>query len=654
MVATRLDILVEQGATLEIVAEVLDAGGVDPRTDLAGWTGAMQIRPTADSATVLATADVAVDGATAQVTASVPDYLTSAMAWRSGVYDLIITDGDRTERLLYGVARLRSSTTREATPVTVVNSINGQSGIITGFDADDVGAIAKTVVTTKGDLIVGGGAGLITRLAAAVNGRVLTTDDTVAEGVSWLPPASTINVRGAWAAATAYAVGDLATLGGELLYCTTAHTSGSTFALTNWTNLTAKPGRYNVKLYGAKGDGSTDDTASINAAVSAAFTAETASGTSYAEIFFPVGEYIVSAATTKGGATQGNAQIPLPVVATTDEKFIIVFRGETEDATGFVHWQQTVAQRSGAVVRSTLTGLASDPTWLAPSIIGGPTIAQGSGIFSNLKVVFRGLTVMAPVNPGIIAVDLRYCAQAGGSLACLANAPAVGSPSITTTPTNDLGIGLRAPQNGNNDCAFFDDVAIEGFYYSTSVGEHFTASRFAAIYTNVAVFIAIGGGSFHGCTILNMSVEAAQHVFQTSATPGSSWPLFVGQLAMESIGSSWVDDANNALHGVVYYTETLDAAPVFNGGANLKVLCVSQRGEPGPKAAPSVPASTTPLTNPFARDCVVIVNGGTVSAIAVAGTATGYTSTGHTVVVPAGKTITLTYSSAPTWTWLAL
>lgn len=70
----------------------------------------------------------------------------------------------------------------------------------------------------------------------------------------------------------------------------------------------------------------------------------------------------------------------------------------------------------------------------------------------------------------------------------------------------------------------------------------------------------------------------------------------------------------------------------------------------GPQTAPSMPASGTALTNPFPFDATVYVSGGTVTEIAVGGTATGLTS--GSVFVPAGETITLTYSTAPTWVWI--
>lgn len=72
----------------------------------------------------------------------------------------------------------------------------------------------------------------------------------------------------------------------------------------------------------------------------------------------------------------------------------------------------------------------------------------------------------------------------------------------------------------------------------------------------------------------------------------------------------------------------------------------------GKLTAPSVPGSTTPQTNTFGVPVRVFVAGGTVSAIAIGGNATGLTS-GMFVLAPS-ETITLTYSAAPTWTWFGL
>ena len=84
-------------------------------------------------------------------------------------------------------------------------------------------------------------------------------------------------------------------------------------------------------------------------------------------------------------------------------------------------------------------------------------------------------------------------------------------------------------------------------------------------------------------------------------------------------------------------------------GSSIRVKSNLGYNPTGPQTAPAVPASGTALTNPFPFDATVYISGGTVSAVAVGGTATGLTS--GQFFVPAGETITLTYSAAPTWTW---
>lgn len=66
-------------------------------------------------------------------------------------------------------------------------------------------------------------------------------------------------------------------------------------------------------------------------------------------------------------------------------------------------------------------------------------------------------------------------------------------------------------------------------------------------------------------------------------------------------------------------------------------------------AAPSVPASTVDATNPFAFPVPVTITGGTVSAVKINGTTQGTTS-GY-FLVPVAGTISITYTVAPTWSW---
>jgi hypothetical protein len=68
-------------------------------------------------------------------------------------------------------------------------------------------------------------------------------------------------------------------------------------------------------------------------------------------------------------------------------------------------------------------------------------------------------------------------------------------------------------------------------------------------------------------------------------------------------------------------------------------------------ATPPVPRSGSPLVNPFGFDCTIYASGGAVTAISINGTPTGLIL--GMFRLPRDASITLTYSSAPTWQWFA-
>jgi hypothetical protein len=111
VVAVRQDLQAEQNGTLRFEVQVLDSEGVNPRTDLTGWTGVMQIRASRDIASaVIAQASVTIDTATGVVSAVV-DAASLVTEWRSGEYDLVIVNGTTREPLAWGTVRFRKTVT---------------------------------------------------------------------------------------------------------------------------------------------------------------------------------------------------------------------------------------------------------------------------------------------------------------------------------------------------------------------------------------------------------------------------------------------------------------------------------------------------------------------------------------------------------------
>jgi lysophospholipase L1-like esterase len=72
----------------------------------------------------------------------------------------------------------------------IIQTVNGQAGPAVVLDAQDVGAVAVSTVTAKGDLLAASGAGALTRVGVGTDGQVLTADAASAAGVKWTTPSS--------------------------------------------------------------------------------------------------------------------------------------------------------------------------------------------------------------------------------------------------------------------------------------------------------------------------------------------------------------------------------------------------------------------------------------------------------------------------------
>jgi len=80
---------------------------------------------------------------------------------------------------------------------TVGVTVGAAAGTVAaGDDSRIAGALQKSVVTTKGDLLVGTGAGTVTRHALGSDGQVLTADSAQSDGVKWATPAASSSAGG--------------------------------------------------------------------------------------------------------------------------------------------------------------------------------------------------------------------------------------------------------------------------------------------------------------------------------------------------------------------------------------------------------------------------------------------------------------------------
>lgn len=112
MGAVRQDVEVVQNATFRFVVNLHDEDD-QPRTDLAGYTGAMQIRAEQDNtSTLIVAATVTIDTGDAQATATIANTVTAGLDFVAGWYDLHITHASAgTEPIAWGRARFRRTVT---------------------------------------------------------------------------------------------------------------------------------------------------------------------------------------------------------------------------------------------------------------------------------------------------------------------------------------------------------------------------------------------------------------------------------------------------------------------------------------------------------------------------------------------------------------
>ncbi|KJF18052.1 right-handed parallel beta-helix repeat-containing protein [Acidithrix ferrooxidans] len=469
---------------------------------------------------------------------------------------------------------------------------------------------------------------------------------------------------------------------------------------------------FNVKAYGAKGDGVTDDTAAIQAAINAASTV-------FGTIFFPPGKYLCAGALVFAANMifSGYGATLLPQDSSVN---FLVYVGV--NLSGYVGFFGLGIDGSAMTGGNSLLVMHNATPELTD--IKGMTFSNSSG--PALFIYTAPPTLMGSVR--IVDNYFTNCARNAGPVAVI---DAVTNSKIS----GNLFSGSHEVDMDFNGSSFLDindnvfvngnSIAINGGAYNYSVnirGNVINNGAYTGIYlyctTTPSRGVIIDGNIID--TIPSTSTaNAAIHVYNSASTPmrdisicnnyirnvprggidvtltenciisgnivenintgGTSVEQAVVQVDTGTAapsrnitisGNTYRDDRGtppaltygfNATFGtgsVLEYTRVLDndfsqAVDPFGSfplGVGVRFAGNLGYNPTGPQTAPTVPASGTALTNPFPFDCNVYTSGGTVTAIAVGGTTTGLTA--GSVFVAAGEMITLTYSVAPTWVWI--
>jgi hypothetical protein len=342
---------------------------------------------------------------------------------------------------------------------------------------------------------------------------------------------------------------------------------------------------------GAKGDGVTDDTAAIQACISAAVNA--GGGT----VQFGPKTYLVNGGTNSPPVRHdmgGNAVVAVPFTFTSGSLRI-----------------QGVQQAT--TLKTTLTGQSYSPSWGCPSILGGPTPEQmgTSGGFLLWNVEVADLNISAPANPTLCGLDLSRVVRCNVERVYISTANPTGPQ-----PTSPYSFGLRLPDGLNFGRVAADQVDTYGYYTGIVCNTAHTHVRHTFVKWCLVGYGLTGAGQFDSldthATLFELinSEWCFIHVSGWSPTAIISLPSgkpfwLVAQLwdIEDAPAGNWYStyvhllDFNNQLYGHATYSRSvanvgIHPGPlVVSGGSNIKLTDLTTAGGVGAATVrPTAPA----------------------------------------------------------------
>lgn len=341
----------------------------------------------------------------------------------------------------------------------------------------------------------------------------------------------------------------------------------------------AQLGWFVVTNYGATGDGTTDDTAAIQATINAAIAA------GGGVVYFPAGKYLIAgslqtSAPPNSASASYNAQLRLPYISPSSPNIAITLLGPGPATGPYLQFTGATAPNTGAVLISNISGSGTKP-----SLLGGPrNDSVGYPNFSSLVVRVENLTFRCPDNPSLTAIDLEWI----GCTEIFSVSVDQGTNTYSITqPTHTAVCGILLPNSSNNALVMLRDVYVAGFYTGIRSYEHTVWDNVCiqscwngvqlggAYHSNVCLrlmilqcpycVVGIGGGQNSGLHYLATGTID----FETGTNDGPSWMNLVYH----------VDDPSNYIYGVGSFHTVeggVGASTTFNinGASNFRMTCL--------------------------------------------------------------------------------
>lgn len=335
--------------------------------------------------------------------------------------------------------------------------------------------------------------------------------------------------------------------------------SGSTSNTLGW---------FNVEDYGAIHDGSTDDTAAIQAAINACAAA--GGGT----IYFPGGTYVINGALQDGA--RGNAQLLLPAVHTTSGQQIpISLLGQVLPSP--MPWLAGAQPYLyGVTLKGTLNSGAGG------ALLGGWGPVGSSDNFSLIIVRIENLAFEMPANPVLSALNLSHIASAElDNVFCIAGTNY--DFSVVTQPTTATSYGIDLPAVNNGAIVNVRRTGVMGFYNGIRATEHadidglFISACYIAMVNPAAGHAVRIGKLLIAWCVYALKFTGAQHLLVNILNIEHYNPAQYGAKWFQPVTD--IEDPSNYGIGRITYHITIsvtgaDDPIVINGATNLQITSI--------------------------------------------------------------------------------
>ncbi len=284
--------------------------------------------------------------------------------------------------------------------------------------------------------------------------------------------------------------------------------------------------QYNVKDFGAKGDGKTDDTKAVQKAINAA--AEQGG-----IVFFPAGIYNIAGPVIDSvGGHSCYSQLYIPYSDIENPK-TIVFKGEFApefELQGIIKVNPSV---KGAILFSSV--ITSDSTHAVISMLKGTKGGwtqwnYTTPSFKDLGIRTCTMKGTETVANSMCGINLRYASKCYlDNILIDIQCPL----SISKDPRRAGSVGLVTPEVNNHALIHIGLIRVGGYAYGIKFSEHFVGQDIQVVCCNIGILSEI---SHHSSSVQTLEIECCR--YPVVFNPGHN--LFVANYNTEHfLGDKW-------------------------------------------------------------------------------------------------------------------